>query len=156
MKRYFYAILLLLFSTSSVIGQIKRPPIPGYVDLDLPSGTFWKESNESGYYQYNEAFSRFGNSLPSPDQMYELQMYCTWTWNGYGFTVTGKNGNYIFLPALGCRDCNGNIRDVNEVGNYMFNDPRETKYVVGISFTPTGVGGYMAPNCYAISVRLVK
>lgn len=155
MKKYIYIILLLL-STCSVFGQIKRPPIPGYVDLDLPSGTFWKDSNESGYYQYNDAVRQFGNSLPTREQAYELQRYCTWKWNGYGYTITGRNGNSIFLPALGYRNCEGNIWGVNEYGDYMYYDPNQTKYVVGFSFTPTGQGGYMSRPCNAISVRLVK
>lgn len=39
------------------------PYVPqGYVDLGLPSGTLWKNSNEFGYYNFNDAVNRFGNN----------------------------------------------------------------------------------------------
>ena len=43
-----------------------------YVDLGLPSGTCWRNSNEGGdnaRYTYNEAVSRFGNKLPTKQQL---------------------------------------------------------------------------------------
>lgn len=43
--------------------------------------------------------------MPTYDEMDELKTKCTWTWttqNGVeGSTVTGPNGNSIFLPAAG-------------------------------------------------------
>ena len=79
-----------------------------YVDLGLPSGTLWKQENESGYYIYGEALRKFGNQLPTKEQCEELVNYCTWKWgwsfsNGTGYTVTGRNGNQIFIPASGFR-----------------------------------------------------
>ena len=58
------------------------------------------------------------NSEVSQD---ELRNSCTWTWttqNGVnGYTVTGANGNSIFLPAAGYR--NGtNLRRSGSYGNY--------------------------------------
>lgn len=163
MKRYLYAILLFLFCINSIIGQIKRPPIPGYVDLDLPSGTLWKEYNEGGFglYTYDDAVRQFGKSIPSFEQIIELKSECTWVWNadGYipGYDVIGKNGNSIFLPASGIRDCNGNLKKYKEEGNYMCLNPAQPKYTSGFSFTPNGGwGGYMSRQCCAISVRLVK
>ncbi len=45
--------------------------------------------------------------IPTDDELAELREKCTWTWgeaNGVaGYTVTGPNGNSIFLPAAGCR-----------------------------------------------------
>ncbi len=45
--------------------------------------------------------------MPTSAEFYELSSICTWTWetrNGmYGYTVTGSNGNSIFLPASGRR-----------------------------------------------------
>ena len=44
--------------------------------------------------------------LPTKDEMEELIQKCKWVWecvNGQnGFWVIGKNGNKIFLPAVGC------------------------------------------------------
>ena len=48
----------------------------GYVDLGLPSGTLWRNSNEGGdyaRYTYDEAISRFGNKLPTKQQLEELK-----------------------------------------------------------------------------------
>ena len=53
------------------------------------------------------AYVNMGRSwrMPTRDEMNELRDKCTWarsTLNGqYGFTVTGANGNSIFLPASG-------------------------------------------------------
>ena len=45
--------------------------------------------------------------MPTLDDQKELLNNCTWKWttqNGVnGYTVTGPNGNSIFLPAAGCR-----------------------------------------------------
>lgn len=84
-----------------------------YVDLGLPSGTKWSNTNESGLYTFNEAVSRFGDKLPSKEQWEELYRECKWSWvdgwlltweegesaetAGYGFT--GPNGKSIFLPT---------------------------------------------------------
>lgn len=76
-----------------------------FVDLGLPSGTCWRNSNEgdNALYNYDEAVSRFGNKLPSKKQFEELKNNCTWTWTGNGYRITGPNGNSINLPALGAR-----------------------------------------------------
>ncbi len=46
--------------------------------------------------------------MPTDAENEELRNKCKWTWtskNGHnGYTVTGPNGNSIFLPAAGCRD----------------------------------------------------
>ena len=75
--------------------------VPEYVDLGLPSGTKWMNINENGYYKYDKAVSKFGNSLPTESQMHELRSLCEWTWTGSGYNVVGPNGKSIFLPAKG-------------------------------------------------------
>lgn len=90
-----------------------------YVDLGLPSGTEWKTENENGFYTYNEAVDAFGDKLPTKEQMSELVGSCKWTWEGDGYKAVGPNGNSIFLPAAGYRDCSlGDIRRVGTKGNY--------------------------------------
>ncbi len=48
--------------------------------------------------------------IPTVDDFTELKDNCTWVWGSktsslgwvtYGYTITGKNGNSIFLPAVG-------------------------------------------------------
>src|SRR5574344_402763 len=56
---------------------------------------------------YDVATAKWGSSwtMPTKKQMQELIDNCTWTWDATkkGYTVTGKNGNCIFLPAAGYR-----------------------------------------------------
>ena len=63
-----------------------------------------------GDYQYDAARANWGSSwrLPSDMEFEELKQKCTWVWTkqGYieGYTVTGPNGNSIFLPAASARN----------------------------------------------------
>ena len=76
-----------------------------YVDLGLPSGTLWKDENEHGgledLFTFYEAYQRFGNQLPTEEQLNELSSRCQWIWTGNGYQVVGPNGNSIFLPVTG-------------------------------------------------------
>lgn len=93
----------------------------GYVDLGLPSGTLWKNSNEGGeksHYRISDAHSRFGRHLPTTSQWEELRFECKWYWRGNGYKVKGPNGNYIFLPAAGDRNRAGILYDVGH-GFYL-------------------------------------
>lgn len=93
--------------------------ISQFVDLGLPSGTLWKVENEGiGYYSYYDAKKEFGDSLPTLNQWKELMNVCEWRWMGKGFDIIGPNGNNIFLPAPGERDCNGEICCLGETGAY--------------------------------------
>ncbi len=84
----------------------------GYVDLGLPSNTLWKESNEGGDYKLfygDETKAKWGSNLPTNKQWRELINNCTWSWTRnsegiVGCTITGPNGNSIFLPAAGKYD----------------------------------------------------
>ena len=59
--------------------------------------------------EYDAATVNLGSDwrLPTLAEMQELINNCTWEWNHvgstYGFVVTGKNGNSIFLPAGGSK-----------------------------------------------------
>lgn len=83
----------------------------GYVDLGLKSGTLWKSQNESNYYAYYPALSKFGKQIPSKKQWDELRTSCTWTWKGNGYSIVGPNDNTIFLPTTGGRRSDGTIWD---------------------------------------------
>ena len=47
-----------------------------YVDMGLPSGTLWASENEEGYFTFDEAVEKFGNSLPARWQFCELIENC--------------------------------------------------------------------------------
>ncbi len=105
----------------SKIGSRSVKEIPaGYVDLGLPSGTLWKDNNEvCGLITYDQAVNFYGNSLPTKEQFEELINNCLWIWNGYGYTVQGRNGNNISLPAEGFKHLRENIvYNIRITGDY--------------------------------------
>lgn len=70
-----------------------------YVDLGLPSGTIWKNTNEYEQDSINEILLKYELSMPTKEQWQELIDYCTWTWEGSGIKITASNGNSIYLPS---------------------------------------------------------
>lgn len=143
-------------TTTSSTTKAKVVP-KGYVDLGLPSGTLWKDRNESGFYDYDEAVRSFGNKLPTWAQLEELKDACTWSWTGSGYNVTGPNGNKIYLPAAGCRDCDGNVFDVGAYdGYYGSSTPSDSESVWCLFFYSSGVSMYYGRRCSGRSVRLVQ
>lgn len=134
-----------------------------YIGLGLYSGTKWRNSNEGGEnvcYTYSEAVSRFGNKLPTKEQLEELKNQCTWTWgaqNGInGYTVTGPNGNSIFFPAAGVRDCNGSVYDVGSVGGFWSSTPNGSEGAYILLFDSDEVDMFSSRRCGGLSVRLVQ
>ena len=130
-----------------------------YVDLGLPSGTCWRNSNEGGdnaRYTYNEAVSRFGNNLPTKQQLEELKNKCTWTWTGNGYKVTGPNGESITLPAAGVRACNGGVNHVGTLGIYWSSTPYDSDFAWRLYFGSSEVDMSCCGHCYGQSVRLVQ
>ena len=103
-----------------------------YVDLGLPSGTYWKKENVGGdsyvfrnsnyYYTYQDALKKFGNKLPTKEQYEELLKYCKWERNlndnDNGYKVIGPNGNYIILERVGYRTMAGIVTDVEWHAQY--------------------------------------
>ncbi len=141
-----------------------------YVDLGLPSGTKWRDHNESSQHQYNSYFN--GGNVPSKVQWDELKNLCTWRWTGNGYLVTGLNGNYIILPAEGHEYNVANIWSggtpygVGTWGYYWTSDDDPNNYSMGISrsdyaawafvFNQSNI--YFALHKYTnlLSVRLVQ
>lgn len=131
----------------------------GYVDLGLPSGNLWKNSNEGGdnaRYTYNEAVSRFGNKLPTKQQLEELKNKCTWTWTGSGYKVIGPNGNSIYLPAAGYRFEDGEVCGVGTYVFYWSSTPIDSDYAWSLYFDSSAVVMYEGIRCGVRSVRLVQ
>lgn len=132
-----------------------------YVNLGLPSGTKWKSSNEtSGYarvfYTYDEAVS-FGDRLPTKEQFEELRRYCSWEWqSNEGFKVTGRNGNFIILPAAGKRFCSGDVTNIGEVGYYWSSTPTSNSSACCLYFRPNSMSMENESRCNGFAVRLVQ
>ena len=100
----------------------KRSEVPaGFVDLGLPSGLLWAKKQEEGYYNHEEAVNKYGDALPQPEEFVELWRVCKWDWDKKrkGYTVTGPNGNSIFLAASGYRgSASGGLNFVGSYGSY--------------------------------------
>ena len=128
----------------------------GYVDLGLPSGTYWKETNESGFYDYDDAVSKFGDKLPTKEQLEELKNECEWTWTGSGYKVIGPNGNSIYLPAAGYRPCSGDVSYVGADGIYWSSTPYDSGNAWRLYFRSSGVNMNLPNRCNGQSVRLVQ
>lgn len=128
-----------------------------WVDLDLPSGTLWKKENENcGLITYDKAYESYGSKLPTSKQWQELENNCRWTWTGNGYTVTGKNGKSITLPAEGARSCKGSTYHIGEFGHYWSSDLHDSTYAISLSFYKKNVGRFGSERCDAYSIRLVK
>ena len=130
-----------------------------YIDLGLPSGTLWAESNEEGYYNFDEAVEKYGDAIPTKEQFEELKNLCQWTWIGKGYKVMGPNGNSITLPAEGIRSCFGNEYYVYYVGYdgfYCSSTPHSSDHTWTLYFYSGSVYMDNAYRCHGISVRLVK
>ena len=72
-----------------------------FVDLGLPSKRLWGIYNDSEMISLTDAKRvGYGPFLPTKEQVQELISECLWILDEEknGFTVSGKNGNNIFLP----------------------------------------------------------
>ena len=148
------AIKLLFFSLMCLMALNLNAQ--EYVDLGLPSGTLWKDKNESGFYDYDAAMRTYSNSLPTKEQLEELKNSCQWTWTGSGYKVVGPNGNYIVLPAAGHRGCNGGVLYVGTRGYYWSSTPYGSGYAWYLNFGSSEVYVSIDYRCYGLSVRLVQ
>ena len=126
-----------------------------WVDLDLPSGTKWKSVNESGFYSYESAIDNFGKYVPTKEQWQELRTFCVWTWQEDGYRVTGNNGNSIFLPAAGSRNCYGDVNYVGTYGYYWSSTPYDSDFAWYLIFYSSVVNMSYSNRCFGQSVRLV-
>ena len=68
------------------------------------------------------------------EQWKELINNCTWEWKNKGVVITGKNGNSIFLPAVGELNTDG-LFEVGNAGSYWSTAMSSTdKYSYYMSF----------------------
>ena len=136
---------------------MKKREIPvGYVDLGLPSGTLWKNSNEpGGLYSYDEAKKKFGSRLPTLDQFEELRHKCRWEWIGDGCRVTGPNGNSIVLSASGHRFA-GSVSGVGSSGNYWSSTRDDSRFAWNLYFNSGEARMGLDYRSNGYTVRLIQ
>lgn len=145
-----------VIAASNTVSKPEKVVPNGYVDLGLPSGTLWKDKNESGFYDYDAALRSFGNKLPTKVQYEELFDKCKWTWTGSGYDVKGSNGNKIYLPAAGSRDCDGNVLGVGGDGYYWSSTPDDSDNAWDLYFYWAYHNMFDYTRCSGLSVRLVQ
>ena len=130
-----------------------------FVDLGLPSGTQWKNQNESELFNNNAALVEFTNNLPSYANFEELKDNCKWEWTGNGYKVTGPNGNSIYLPTTNFRDCNGDIQESflgGGFGGYWSSTSVGLERSWCLSFDLRGVNMGEMERCSWRAIRLVQ
>lgn len=75
-----------------------------YIDLGLPSGILWADSNyqenKKEFFTFEEANNIKNAILPSTNEFQELIDTCLWERcdHNNGYKIIGPNGNHIFLP----------------------------------------------------------
>ena len=97
------------------------------------SKTYGKNIGDiAGNADYDAARANWGDTwrMPTKAEFEELINKCTWKWVTYdghkGYKVTSKkNGNSIFLPAVGWR-YEGSLYSVGECGDYWTSTPNES------------------------------
>lgn len=98
--------------------------------------------------------------IPTLADYNELRTKCTWIWttknSQNGYTVTGPNGNSIFLPAVGCYLNSYNYEDGN-FGDYWSSSLRtyDTEYAYNLFFRSNEVSMKTNYRHYGFSVRPV-
>ena len=109
------------------------------------------------------AHVKWGGSwrMPTNAELNELLNNCTWEWttlNGVnGYTVTGPNGNSIFLPAAGYRYGTG-VYNRGSHGYYWSSslDSDDGNYACGLYFGSGFYDWYFNNRYYGLSVRPVS
>ena len=156
MKKLLVFVVVIFFALAANAQQ--------FVDLGLPSGTLWKNVNETNpddstcFFTYDEAVKSFGQQLPTKEQWAELNTYCDWSWMGGGWLVSGGNGNSIYLPTLGYRYCDGHLFGERFFTGYWTNLPCDSENAHAFSCYYDGVLEMFncLLRCYGFPVRLVS
>lgn len=141
---------------STFTNIVFKPIEKKWVDLGLPSGTLWCDTNEEDYYSWSEMMDTFDKeNLPKLTDFAELYDYCGWKWDDKkkGMIITGLNGNCIFLPASG--DRSGGSLDI--VG-YYWSASLYNNFAYSLYFSKNGgiIPSDGNNRLYNFSVRCIK
>jgi hypothetical protein len=124
-------------------------------------GRYLAASFTSGNPTYDAARANMGGDwrMPTRTECQELIDNCTWTWgsvNGVnGYTVTGQNGNSIFLPASGYY--NGTtLSDSGTYGDYWSTDFYGSSSAYCLYFYSGSKGVSGNNRYYGQSIRAVR
>lgn len=73
---------------------------------------------------YDAAAMRWGGTwrMPTSEEWQELETNCSWSWDGEGYYVKGRNGNRIYLPAAGYSKGSSRFK-AGERGDYWSSSP---------------------------------
>lgn len=165
-KTYLCGVMCLIalftfFTTSCSKEETNNVGVGKYVDLGLSSGTLWRDKNEEGgLYTYDEAIEKFGDNIPTKQQLEELIEECQWTWKTNGYSVLGPSGESIFLPTGGIK-INGYVQN-EETGYYMSStiwwSPTSMQYEGPwtLKFWSQNIFTQGIMREYGVSVRLVQ
>lgn len=137
---------------------------PTWVDLGLPSGRLWAAENEAfngkTHFPFDDALEAFGKELPPISAWQELINFCRAEWNAerHGYTLTGPNGNTLFLPAAGIEHARD--RDLGPKYGYYWSSSsincfktRAVHFTERLIFPDVEDG---LDKCFYLSVRLSK
>ncbi|MDO4956875.1 MAG: hypothetical protein Q4E60_07660 [Bacteroidales bacterium] len=131
-------------------------------------GDSWEVYNERGKTHitpdsgHDTARENWGSTwrMPTAVEIEELIDKCSWNWatkNGHkGYTITGPNGNSIFLPAAGCRG-GDNTYNLGETGDYYSStlDKIFSRGARSIYFNNRGRDTIVSDRNFGLSIRPV-
>lgn len=146
----------------AICSPYTKEPFFEWVDLGLPSRRLWAAENAvidgKHHFTYDEAVRVFGEDLPVIEKWQELCDNCSWVWDDVrkGYTVTGPNGNCIFLPAAGWYYASA-VYHGGKNDSYWSASPRGDRFAHSVSFLGDNVNPRNIGNRReGFSVRLCR
>ncbi len=113
--------------------------------------------------KYDVARQEWGGNwrMPTVEEIEELSTKCTWTWTETaagvrGYTVTGTNGNSIFLPAAGY-NASTSVTSAGSKGFYWAGTLSDDYDSAAYNLNFSGYSGRWSANrSYGLTIRGVK
>ena len=98
--------------------------------------------------------------MPTRSEIQELIVKCTWEWmdkdGQTGYTVTGPNGNSIFLPVVGCKDEKENDGFAGNYWSSSLSMDDTPVYAYTLYFNKFQKGCASSQRIYGFTVRPVR